>query len=98
MLRQLRLLAMTWSSSHGGESRNFSHPSKRRVIRTTNPHARCPPTATSRSPKIRLHLNTYAGTAGKAKGDDMEPRVMAHSQSHRLRERMVEASMRHGQE
>ena len=28
----------------------------------------------------------------------MEPRVMAHSQSHRLRERMVEASIRHGQE
>ena len=28
----------------------------------------------------------------------MEPRVMAHSQSHRLRERMVEAAMRHGQE
>jgi hypothetical protein len=28
----------------------------------------------------------------------MEPRVMAHSQSHRLRERMVEAEIRHGQE
>lgn len=28
----------------------------------------------------------------------MEPRVMAHSQSHRLRERMVEANLRHGQE
>ena len=28
----------------------------------------------------------------------MEPRVMAHSQSHRLRERMVEAELRHGQE
>jgi hypothetical protein len=28
----------------------------------------------------------------------MEPRVMAHSQSHRLRERMVEADIRHGQE
>ena len=28
----------------------------------------------------------------------MEPRVMAHSQSHRLRERMVEANIRHGQE
>ncbi len=28
----------------------------------------------------------------------MEPRVMSHSQSHRLRERMVEAAIRHGQE
>jgi hypothetical protein len=28
----------------------------------------------------------------------MEPRVMAHSQSHRLRERMVEAAISHGQE
>ncbi len=28
----------------------------------------------------------------------MEPRVMAHSQSHRLRERMVEANIQHGQE
>jgi hypothetical protein len=28
----------------------------------------------------------------------MEPRVMAHSQSHRLRERMVEAEIGHGQE
>lgn len=28
----------------------------------------------------------------------MEPRVMAHSQSHRLRERMVEANIRHAQE
>jgi hypothetical protein len=28
----------------------------------------------------------------------MEPRVMAHSQSHRLRERMVEANIRHGEE
>lgn len=28
----------------------------------------------------------------------MEPRVMAHSQSHRLRERMVEAKIQHGQE
>jgi len=28
----------------------------------------------------------------------MEPRVMAHSQSHRLRERMVEAQIGHGQE
>jgi hypothetical protein len=28
----------------------------------------------------------------------MEPRVMAHSQSHRLRERMVEAAIGHGQE
>jgi hypothetical protein len=28
----------------------------------------------------------------------MEPRVMAHSQSHRLRERMLEADIRHGQE
>jgi hypothetical protein len=28
----------------------------------------------------------------------MEPRVMAHSQTHRLRERMVEAQIQHGQE
>jgi hypothetical protein len=28
----------------------------------------------------------------------MEPRVMAHSQSHRLRERMAEAAIVHGQE
>ena len=28
----------------------------------------------------------------------MEPRVFAHSQSHRLRERMSEAEIRHGQE
>jgi hypothetical protein len=28
----------------------------------------------------------------------MEPRVMAHSQSHRLRERMTEAAIGHGQE
>jgi hypothetical protein len=28
----------------------------------------------------------------------MEPRVMAHSQSHRLRERMAEAAIGHGQE
>lgn len=28
----------------------------------------------------------------------MEPRVMAHSQTHRLRERMVEAAIGHGQE
>ena len=35
---------------------------------------------------------------GKAKGDCMEPRVMAHSQTHRLRERMVEAQIQHGQE
>lgn len=28
----------------------------------------------------------------------MESRVMAHSQSHRLRERMVEANIQHGQE
>jgi hypothetical protein len=28
----------------------------------------------------------------------MEPRVMVHSQTHRLRERMVEAQIQHGQE
>jgi hypothetical protein len=28
----------------------------------------------------------------------MEPRVMTHSQTHRLRERMVEAQIQHGQE
>lgn len=31
-------------------------------------------------------------------GGYMEPRVMAHSQSHRLRERMSEANIGHGQE
>jgi hypothetical protein len=35
---------------------------------------------------------------GKAKGGSMEPRVMVHSQTHRLRERMVEAQIGHGQE
>jgi hypothetical protein len=37
-------------------------------------------------------------TPGKAKGDSMEPRVFAHSQTYRLRERMAEAQIRHGQE
>jgi hypothetical protein len=34
---------------------------------------------------------------GTAKGGHMEPRVMAHSQTHRLRERMGEAAIEHGQ-
>src|SRR5213080_181424 len=35
---------------------------------------------------------------GTDKGGVMEPRVMAHSQTHRLRERMAEAAIGHGQE
>jgi hypothetical protein len=42
--------------------------------------------------------NVRLALPGKAKGDRMEPRVMAHSQTHRLRERMVEAQIQHGQE
>lgn len=47
--------------------------------------------------KSQLEPHARPGRA-QAKGDYMEPRVMAHSQSHRLRERMVEAAIGHGQE
>src|SRR5688572_20481419 len=36
--------------------------------------------------------------SGLSKGDPMEPRVFAHSQTYRLRERMTEADIRHAQE
>jgi hypothetical protein len=36
--------------------------------------------------------------SGKRRGTRMEPRVFAHSQTYRLRERMKEAEIRHGQE
>src|SRR5688572_6229836 len=62
--------------------------------------ARTPPTD-------RRKPSPYDGSASKqhtpgavrqTKGDRMEPRVFAHSQTYRLRERMKEADIRHGQE
>jgi hypothetical protein len=37
-------------------------------------------------------------TPGAYEGEPMEPRVFAHSQSYRLRERMSDAQIKHGQE
>jgi hypothetical protein len=37
-------------------------------------------------------------TTGKLTGDSMQARVIAHSQTYRLRERMSEVEIRHGQE
>jgi hypothetical protein len=43
-------------------------------------------------------MASSARLPGTVQGDYMEPRVFAHSQTYRLRERMHEAEIRHGQE
>ena len=72
------------------------------------PHSVTPATrCTHIEPTDASAFSTYNRTAcwtdactqaGHCQGGSMEPRVMAHSQTHRLRERMGEAAIGHGQE
>ena len=69
------------------------------VTRGTTFYIRAPPTRASRQPSIEVLAGlSHPAQAGHRKGGSMEPRVMAYSQTYRLRERMAEAAIGHGQE
>lgn len=81
-------------------TRRYLQPLRARLGDPDHHDSRMPPTdsAWPISYDESATWNVRPVEPGKAKGDRMEPRVMTHSQTHRLRERMVEAQIQHGQE